>query len=353
MHTPPLSICIIRISSMGDIVLVSPLLRILRAHFPGVRLDIAVAERFSELVENNPHISTVHTIDTTGGIRGILRQSRRIRAGVPGGNGYSVVLDLHVHIRSWLLRQRLGERTFRVDKFRRQKKNLVHHKLGIGEAIVPIAERYIRTASALGVSDDGKGLELWLPEEKELGYYPPDTLPVIVPQHPRRIAIAPGARHATKRWLPSRFAELAEAFHQKYGAEIVLLGGQDDLAVCEEVRRLSTVPMIEATGLRSIYDTVRILDSCDLLVCNDSGIMHIAAARRIKICAIFGSTVREFGFAPFRVPHVVVEKALDCRPCTHIGLQACPLGHLQCMVGVTTADVLQAAEKELLTLTSI
>lgn len=339
---------------MGDIVLVSPLLRQLRSRYPDAQIDMVVAERFTELVENNPHLSAIHALDTESGIFGILRQSRQIRASAPGGAGYDVVLDLHVNIRSWLLRQRLGRKVYCVDKFRQQKQNLVRNKLGLGEAIVPVAERYLRTASALDCRDDGGGLELWLPEERGLAQYPPDVEPS---EHASRtpllrIAIAPGARHATKQWLPERFAALAVSLNEKYGAEIVLLGGVDDQAVCDEVLRYCTIPVMNATGMRSVYETVRVLDGCDVLVCNDSGIMHIAAARRIRVCAIFGSTVREFGFAPFRVRHVIAETALACRPCTHIGLPACPLGHLQCMHGVGTPDVLQAIEKELLTVHS-
>ncbi|MBK9248195.1 MAG: glycosyltransferase family 9 protein [Ignavibacteria bacterium] len=352
MIQQPQSICIIRISSMGDIVLASPLFRILRTAFPKARIDVVVAERFVELVENNPHISNVIALRTDEGITGILQQSREARKSLTSHN-YDIVLDLHVNIRSWFFRQLLGKKTYLVDKFRKQKKDLVERKLGLGRHFSTISERYIHTAPSLGIENDKKGLELWLPEEKKLDYYPPERRKSPKGIIPQRIAIAPGARHFTKRWLPNRFAEVAMELSKKYGAEIVLLGGIDDQFQCDEVKNLMTIPVIDATGLGSIIDTVRILDTCDLIICNDSGIMHIAAARQIPVCAIFGSTVREFGFAPFRVRNTVVEANVECRPCTHIGLAKCPQGHFKCMNLVTVENILQSIERDIIPVQSL
>ncbi len=346
------SICIIRISSMGDIVLVSPLVRILRARYPAARIDMVVAKRFVEMVRNNPYISNVITLDTQNGIFGILKQSRAALL-ENSSQKYDIVLDLQVNIRSWIVRQMLGKHTYLLDKFRTQKRNLVKRKIGMGGAVIPVAERYIRTAEVLGVQDDRQGSELWLPEERDLGYYPPDRRPAAGSAVPKRIAIAPGARHATKRWLPERFAETAMLLAEKYGAEIVLIGGIDDQQMCDDVQSRMHIPVIDATGMKSVYDTVRILDSCDLLVCNDSGIMHIAAARHVPVCAVFGSTVRELGFAPYHAQHIIVEADLGCRPCTHIGLAACPLGHFQCMHLVTADDAVTGIQRDIFPILSV
>lgn len=95
------------------------------------------------------------------------------------------------------------------------------------------------------------------------------------------------------------------------------------------VRKSIPFPITDASGATSIYETARVLDKADGLLCNDSGILTLA--RRVPVAAVFGSTVREFGFAPFRVPNVIIEQELDCRPCTHIGRAECPLGHFKCM----------------------
>ncbi|MBI3259120.1 MAG: glycosyltransferase family 9 protein [Ignavibacteriae bacterium] len=268
------SICIIRLSSMGDILLITPLLRQLRNQFPHARIDMAVAKRFAEIIRY----------------------------------------------------------------FRKQKLELVKLKKGFGKPIIPIAERYRSTANALKVQDDKKGLELWLPEEKDLGFYPPEKR-INITNPPKLLAIAPGARHFTKRWLPERFAETALLFNEQFNTQIVLLGGTDDREICNEVRRQIPFPITDATGSTSIYDTTRALDLTDGLICNDSGIMHLAAARHVPVAAIFGSTVREFGFAPYRVANTIIEKELDCRPCTHIGRDECPLGHFKCMNLISPEEV--------------
>ncbi len=331
------SICIIRLSSMGDILLITPLLRQLRTQFPSARIDMAIAKRFAEIVRYNPYLSNVIEIDTNQGAKGIISQSKIARLKLPLKK-YDVVLDEQVNLRSFLFRFSLGKLTYTLDKFRKQKLELVKLKKGFGKLIVPIAERYLHTAKNIGVHDDGKGLELWLPEENNLGYYPPEKR-IDVTNPPKILAIAPGARHFTKRWLPERFAETARLFHDKFGTQIILLGGTDDFEACKMVRELIPFPITDASGATSIYETARMLDKADGLLCNDSGIMHLAAARRVPVAAVFGSTVREFGFAPFRVPNVVIEQELDCRPCTHIGRAECPLGHFKCMNLITSDEV--------------
>lgn len=333
----PTSICIIRLSSMGDILLITPLLRELRTHFPDARIDMVIAKRFAEIVRYNPYLSNVIELDTKGTALDILRLSRTIRQHLPMKQ-YDVVLDEQVNFRSFLFRLGLGEITFKLDKFRRQKLELVQLKKGFSEPVIPISERYRQTAAELCIHDDGDGLELWLPEEAGLQSYPPKMRTAVITP-PKRLAIAPGARHFTKRWLADRFAETAGYFYKQFNTEIVLLGGKDDNEICDKVRSAIPFPITDASNSSSLYDTARVLDGCDGLICNDSGIMHLAAARRVPVAAVFGSTVQEFGFAPFRVANSIIEKELDCRPCTHIGREECPKGHFNCMNLITADDV--------------
>lgn len=322
---------------MGDILLLTPILRELRTRFPKARIDMIIAKRFAEIIRYNPYLSTVIELDTKTNAIEIIRKSREIRAVLPNQH-YDVVLDEQVNLRSLLLRFGLGKETYKLDKFRRQKLELVRLKKGRGKQIIPITERYRQTATALDIRDDGEGLEFWLPEETNVGYYPPAKRTTIITP-PKRLAIAPGARHFTKRWLPERFAATARLFHEQFNTHIVLLGGKDDVEICSEVRSAIPFSLTDASSARSLYDTARMLDSCDGLICNDSGIMHLAAARRVPVVAVFGSTVQEFGFAPYRVPNSIVETELDCRPCTHIGRAECPQGHFNCMNLITAEEV--------------
>jgi len=126
----------------------------------------------------------------------------------------------------------------------------------------------------------------------------------------------------------------------------VLLGGTADREICQKISEKLSFKTIDRSGENSIFKTAWELDNCDLLITNDTGVMHIAAARRIPVVAIFGSTVKEFGFAPFRVENRVVEiEDLPCRPCTHIGRAECPLGHFKCMNLIEPGAVLKSVEE--------
>lgn len=333
---------VIRLSSMGDVLLSTAFLRQLRATYPHARIDVLVDERFAEVLRYNPHCSTVveYSRSMVGEEVAGLRQSLRIS--LPQGK-YDAVIDLQGNHRSRGLRRGMGRRVYRIHKARWKKLAIVYLKKNLYATTVPIAERYRATACGLDVDDDGKGLELWLPEESSLAVYPPAVR--TLSNTCTRIAVAPGAFHATKRWLPERFAEAASTLAQETGAEIVLLGGSADQHICATVATYipKGISVINASGKTSISETAQILDSCNLLLTNDTGVMHIAAARGVPVVSVFGSTVQEFGFAPFRVPARVVEADVPCRPCTHIGRSHCPKHHFHCMRFVETTHVVEAA----------
>lgn len=340
---------------MGDVLLATPFLRQLRTRFPDARVDMLVDARFSEIIRHNPHLTNVLEYSRTSSKEEHRRQKQDIQATLPDGR-YDAVLDLQANRRSAQFRAGLGRKhhILSLDKQYAHKLALVHLKWNRYDEIVPQAERYRQTAQIFDVQDDGQGLELWLPEELGVLYPPEHTLARMQQSHLAekiRIAIAPGAHHATKRWLPERFAQtamqLADKLSHYRAIEVVLLGGMADVSLCAAVRASikSEYEVQDCSGATSIFDTARELDTCSLLVCNDTGVMHIAAARRVPVMAVFGSTVREFGFAPYRVANAVVEAdraEVQCRPCTHIGRNACPKGHFNCMNLVTTEQVVNA-----------
>lgn len=321
---------------MGDVLLATPFIRQLRRRFPASRIDFLVEDKFAEILRFNPHVSSVIEYQ---------KSSSSISNGTFSTSKYDVVIDLQKNLRSRKIRANLSENILSIDKSRLKKFALVQFKWNLYHEIQPIAEKYRATARSIGVEDDGDGLELWLPEEASQKIYPPTKRNVSALKN--KIAIAPGAHHATKRWLPERFAETAFVLSQKFQTEIILLGGKEDRELCSILQKNipAGVKVWDFSGATSISETARHLDKCSLLISNDTGIMHIAAARRVPVVAVFGSTVRAFGFEPFRVPHVVVDKDLACRPCTHIGRAKCPKKHFNCMKLIQSDDVAQAAEK--------
>jgi heptosyltransferase-2 len=165
-----------------------------------------------------------------------------------------------------------------------------------------------------------------------------------IPIGSKLMGIAPGAKHNTKRWSPERFAEAANRLGAFPNSMILILGDKADQAVADHVSRLIKVSYKNLTGWTSLEELMAVVSRLSFLLTNDSGLLHIGEALRIPLVAIFGPTVRSFGFGPYRKSSRVAEVInLPCRPCTLHGDERCPLTHHHCMVDVDLDAVLFAA----------
>jgi len=332
-------IALLRLSSLGDVLLMTPLIRQLRRRFPTVELVAMVRREYVELLRYNPHLTAVLAYEAVGGFWRARAERERLRAGLAAPEQELWVVDLHRNWRTWYVRGGKRARLLRAPKERWRKLLLVWAKRWGWWSLPPVPERYRQAVAALGVEEDGEGLECWLPEEREAPVYPPSVRPL--PQRFERVALVPGARHATKRWPAEHFVALGRALQQQ-GHYVVVIAQPGESAAAELARQIS--PDTELVQTPSLLELARRLEGVDVAVVNDSGIMHLAAARRIPVVVLFGSTVPELGFRPVGVPHVVVQYPLPCRPCTHIGRQRCPLGHFRCMREIQPHHVLHALQ---------
>jgi heptosyltransferase-2 len=312
-------VLVIRFSSAGDIILTSPFLRALRRRYPEAEVHFAVKEEFASLVAHSPHVDRVVRLPRGAGVGALLRLKSALIAEV--GGEYDVVFDLHDSLRSRHMRFGMGRRTAIVRKPTLAKWLLVRRKIDRLQPIVAIPERYLETGRDMGIVDDGDGLEL------HIG----DTLaPIAAAPGRLTVGLAPGARHFTKRWPADRWRALAEDLAGS-GARLVLFGSDDERELCAAIAR--GLDAMNLAGRSTLLESAAACDVCDVVVTNDSAMSHVAAARRRPVVAIFGSTVRQFGFAPFRTPSEIVENAgLYCRPCSTIGRDRCPEGHFRCML---------------------
>jgi heptosyltransferase-2 len=150
-------------------------------------------------------------------------------------------------------------------------------------------------------------------------------------------------------WLPERFAAAAATLGTSHHLPVALFGSAGErercAAIAAAIRILAPdLSVAVLAGELSLLETAAVMDSCALVITNDSGLMHIAAARKRKVLALFGSTVRQFGFFPFGTESRVVERPdLACRPCTSIGRSRCPRGHFRCMNDISVHQLLHAA----------
>jgi heptosyltransferase-2 len=215
-----------------------------------------------------------------------------------------------------------------------------------------VAERYLEAVRSLGVRDDGGRLEVFCSPADETRAA--EVLGPLTGRTGLFVGIAPSARHFTKVWLPERFARAGADLAKRHNAGLLLFGSPGEAERCNTIERLirelaPAVPVANLAGALTLTETAAVLDRCAVVLTNDSGLMHLAAARARPVVAVFGSTVREFGFFPFRTPVRVLERVdLRCRPCTHIGLASCPRGHFRCMNDIPASAAVDAAEQLLL-----
>ncbi len=337
---------IIRLSSVGDIVLSSLVCRTLRRRFPASHIDYLVKAEYADLVRYNPHLSRIIEFPAGGSLRDVLALRTRIAEA-----RYDLIIDLHDSLRSRIMTAgRKAVRRIRKRKIARLL--LVKLKINLYERLggfPGVAERYLETVTDLGVTNDGEGLELFIHDDhlRTAANYLDQAG---IHGSMEFIGVCPSARHANKMWLKERFAETPVRLTSGRDAGILLLGSAAERERCGEIlgdirERGYRGPVLNLAGTLSLLETAALMDRCTLVITNDSGLMHIAAARKRRTVAIFGPTVREFGFFPYGTSSAVVEHpSLPCRPCTHIGLAQCPLGHFRCMKEISTETVVRAAQ---------
>jgi len=349
MAPPVAKTLIIRFSSVGDIILSSLLIRALRRRFPTAQIDYLVKAEYAELLRGNPHLTRVLELPAGGTFTDLKHMLRKVRAA-----NYDLIVDIHGNLRSRYVSLggrrvvRYHKRTIRRTALVRLKLNLYAKRSGVPS----VAERYLAPVARFGVRDDGQGLEVFVDEHdrkvaasliQELGM---DGLRPLV-------GVAPSARHRNKMWPAERFARTAALVAERRGTGVILFGAEHDRAVCaavlEELSRVAPgTRAAHLAGQMSLTQTAALMDHCAVVLANDSGLMHLATARKRPVVALFGPTVREFGFFPVGTHSIVMERqGLSCRPCTTIGRPDCPRTHFRCMLDTTPEDVAASAERVL------
>jgi heptosyltransferase-2 len=330
-------ILVIRLSSLGDIVLTTPILRLLRTYCPAAQIDFLTKTAYADLLSGHPCVDHVICFAAQQGLRQTLHTLRQTH--------YDVVLDLHRTLRSRLLthglraRQKLtyGKRTLR-------RALLVHLGWNTLRAMTPVPELYAAPLHRLGIMAPLPPEDIHVPQEalRAMRAYVQQAFPGR--GIPPLLAVAPGARWPTKQWPVARFAAAAQELAQARQAAVVVLGNSDERTLSQALGQQLQAPVLNSAGQLSLLHTAALLQQCSLLLSNDSGLMHLATALRVPVVAVFGPTVQEFGFYPFQAPATVVSTALACRPCSTKGSRRCPRGHHQCMQQVTVPQVVAAAQ---------
>ncbi len=299
-------ILIIRISSIGDVVLSTHLPRLIKNKYPEAIVHLVTNKKVAPLLAKLDAIDKVLSIDT---------QNKDQIAKEILNSGYDVILDLQKNSISTKLTEDYKGDLRVIDKYRKQKLEMVYLKK-FPKEIVHVGERYLDTCRDL-IEDDGLGLDLGFPQYQNKN---------------KIIGIAPEAFHRTKRWKQDRYSELINRLIID-GYEVRIFGS--DSSTLENTNSRAE----NYCGRLSLVETAEKISECDYFISNDTGLMHIASACQIPILAIYGSSVKELGFTPYRVRHYIIEHDIWCRPCSHIGRGFCPLGHFKCMNEITVDEV--------------
>ena len=319
-----MKILVLRFSSIGDIVLTTPVVRALARQVPGAQVHFATKPGYRGLLDTNPYVAKVHVLGSS--LRELVQELK--------AEQFDYIIDLHHNLRTQLIKLQLGVKSSSFDKLNWQKWLLVNFKIDRLPR-VHIVQRYLAAAAPLGVRDDGQGLDYFIPADQEI-----DLASLPVSFAVGYVAVAIGAQHATKRLPLQKLVELCQRLAPR---SIILLGGPEDAAVAEAVIgavRLQnllihppTYSLIEnGCGRYSLHQSASLLRQAALVVSHDTGLMHIAAAFGKEIFSVWGNTVPAFGMYPFRTEFKVLEvPGLSCRPCSKIGFDKCPQGHFKCM----------------------
>ncbi len=311
-------ILIIRLSSLGDILLTTPLIRSIKKRYPDINIDFILREEYEDLLIQNPNINKLYKYDESKLEKQILFNSIIAQ-------NYELVIDLQNNFRTRELTRILKCPLFKLKKRHLDKFLLVYFKINKLKDAPPISVRY---ANAFDMFElDNYGLD-----------FKTDNQPNEQLQTDEKfVGMCPGARHYTKRWPSGYYIELGKLLESnKY--KVVLFGGKDDQELCDEIAKELSNPL-NLCNENDVMQTAANMMMCQVVYCNDSGLMHLATAVNIPVIAFYGSTVKEFGFFPYKSKSLVMESnRLLCRPCTHIGRKSCPQKHFSCMLEITPED---------------
>ena len=330
---PAPDILVVRFSAIGDILLSTPLLRTLRAAHPGARITVLTKTQFAPLLSHNPHVSEVLGIEPGEGIRAV--------AGRISGIRYTHMLDLHGSLRSRLLRRLVPGPWTTYRKRRVARAALILAKRDLYGDAPPMPERYFEAADPLGLGPDGGPPDFFLSEAADARARARLAGLGLAQDGRPLVAMATGAAHATKRWPDEAWTALARRVAAT-GADVALLGGPGDVEAAQAIAERAGVSVASMAGILGLQETGAVIRRAEVLVSGDTGLMHMATGVGTPVVALFGPTVRQFGFFPYNAEHsAVVELELACRPCSAQGGRACPLGHHRCLRAIAPQQVFE------------
>lgn len=320
---------IIRFSSIGDIVLTSPVLRCLKTQFPDAEVHFLTKKRNVDLLQANPYIDKILLFDHS--LSDVVQALK--------SENYDYIIDLHNNLRSLAVKLRLKVKSYSFNKLNFRKVLLTKLKMDM----MPkghIVDRNLGTLRHFNIVNDGKGLEYFIPEADE---FPMSQLP----DNFRKgyVALVLAGTYPTKKLPVEKYKKLiAES-----SISFVLLGGKSERSMASSILAWNTGNVVDFTGKLRINQSASLVKNARLVISNDTGLMHIAAAFHKRILSVWGNTSPELGMFPYlpgEGSEILEIKGLPCRPCSKLGYDECPKKHFRCMNDIPETRIIDWVNRE-------
>ena len=332
---------IIRFSSIGDVVLATPVVRCLKKQVANAEIHFLIKSNFRPIVSSNPYIDKIHYLENS--LADIVKELKK--------EDFDYIIDLQHNVRSMKVKKALRKNSFSFNKLNIEKwlyTNLKWNKL----PAIHIVDRYLQTVESFGVKNDGAGLDYFIADDERV-----KETDIPASHQAGYIGIVIGAALNTKKYPLHKLRELCGAIDHP----VILLGGLEDAEEGEKIAAVDSIKIYNACGKYSLNESADLVRRAKMIVTNDTGLMHIAAAFKKPVISLWGNTVPEFGMYPYygdnyishkqQVPYDIIEiRNLSCRPCSKIGYDKCPKSHFKCMELIEATTVLEKIRERLRTI---
>ncbi len=328
-----MKILIIRFSSIGDIVLTTPIVRCVKQQLKNAEVHYITKKQFAPILESNPYIDKIYSIEKN--VKEVSAQLKK--------ENYDFVVDLHHNLRSAQVKLLLWKKSKSFSKLNIEKWLLVNLRINkLPNA--HIVDRYFETVRPLGVVNDGKGLDYFISQKDEVDL---KTLPIEFQSRLLSggyIGFVIGAKYFTKQLPKEKIVSIIRKLNQP----VILLGGKEDEekanSIISELRTPNSKLVFNACGKFNLNQSASLVKQAKKIITNDTGLMHIAAAFKKEIVSVWGNTIPEFGmYLHYGNPKIRNLKSeirnLSCRPCSKLGFSKCPKGHFKCMNEINEDEI--------------
>ncbi len=335
----PQNILIIRLSSLGDIVFLTPIFKVLRNKFPDARIDCLTKVEFQSLLQHNPFISNVLTFDSGGGFAGWHGLCRKLAC-----EGYDLYIDMHNSIRSRILGYYLRKIPhLRFLKPRLKRFLLFYFYINLFPENFTVLNEYMKVLEPLGISGDSSVPEIYL---NDLAIQRAEELLEKRGVAKPFVVILPVAAWKNKRYPLEKYRKLAQCIYDTYTIPVVWLGGKKDHYLAE-LSDLNSGNNISLIGETTLEESIAVLAKSTLVIGNDTGLSYAAEAVKTPLIVILGPTSRETGAGAYSEKSRSIEQQLWCRPCSQKGDRRCYRKRQYCLENSSVEEVFKAVQSVL------